>query len=198
MPPKPKAPDNLQELIKNLISIAFPELPNNVARSIKVYVSEYGNVDYQFYIKRISANQRITNQDVADRIKEKTVGNDPNQLITKMELSDNQSFLNIFTKVPRTKPCKACHHGIKLGRQGFEFRPTDPKLSEWLNEEYIRDRLSSISLANDNYEPPPKKRKETTSKEIITENFKVHLGADQFVDDIGKAVKDIADINRDG
>ena len=155
MPPKPKAPDDLQELIKDLISKAFPGLPNDVARSIKVCVSKFDNVDYQFYIGRISANRGITNQVVADRIKAKAVGNDPNQLITNMELSDNpnQSYVNIFTKIPRIKPCKACQHEIKLGRQEFEFRPTDPKLSEWLNEQYIRGRISSLNQADENHEP---------------------------------------------
>ena len=148
MPPNPnqKAPGNLQELIKNLISKAFPGLPNDVAKTIKVCVSKFGNVDYQFYIGRISANRGITNQVVADRIKEKAVDNDPNQLIRKMELSDNpnQSYVNIYTKVPSTKPCKACEHGIKLGQQAFEFRPTDPKLSERLNEEYFLQKMYNL------------------------------------------------------
>ena len=84
MAPQLKAPDDLQELIKNVISTAFPQIPNDVARSIKVCVSNFGTVDYQFYIRSISANQRIANQDVADRIKEKALSNDPNGIITKM------------------------------------------------------------------------------------------------------------------
>ena len=241
MPPKPnqKAPGNLQELIKNLISKAFPGLPNDVAKTIKVCVSKFEDVDYQFYIGRISANRGITNQVVADRIKEKAVDNDPNKLIRKMELSDNpnQSYVNIYTKVPSTKPCKACEHGIKLGQQAFEFRPTDPKLSERLNEEYFLQKMYNlqgqwnhleqlqyvttifwkllyfilplfvwlknfflIKYFQNIFMSKPKShrfhlrrdRKTTTITKTITENLKVHLGADQFVYDIRKAVTDIA------
>ena len=48
---------------------------------------------------------------------------------------------------------------------------------------------------SDDGEPRAKKRKDTTMSEKIIDNFRVHLGADTYVQDIEEAIKKVA--NRD-
>ena len=59
----------------------------------------------------------------------------------------------------------------------------------------VSDYLSIFIYFSDNGEPRAKKRKDTRMSEKIINNFRVHLGADSYVQDIEEAIKKVA--NRD-
>ena len=185
--PPPKIPDGLEDLIKKAISEAFPLLPINIAKEIKVCVSKLGGIDYQFYIRRIINHSRLEPIEVTEKILEKVA---ENNLIKSLTVSTNGSFINISTKSP--SKCKACSIQMKLGRQSLIFRPTEMKIRDWIEKELL---LRRPLRTNVNEEPNPielHERKETTLGGKISDNFRVHLGSDCYVYDVKKAVQDVS------
>ena len=153
---------------------------------MKVSVSKFGGIDYQFFIRRIVTHSRLEPIEVTEKISEKV---SENNLIKSLTVSTNGSFINISTKIP-TK-CKACSMQMKLGRQFLTFRPTGTKICDWINEEFLLRRIQRTNL---NEEPNPielQNRTETTLGKKISDNFRVHLGSDCYVYDVKKAVQDV-------
>ena len=103
----------LEELIKPWISSAFPE-SSNAAECIKVISSKIDNVDYQFHIRRLVSCVQKDPNDIIVQIRETIPDNDT---IEGLEISDNGSYANIFTKIKRPKPCKTCSNNTNLGKQ---------------------------------------------------------------------------------
>ena len=93
-------PEGLEELIKTGISTAFPE-SSNLAGRIKVTPSKIDYLDYQF-------NTRGLNKDPNDIIVKIRETIPSNNIIDRLEISDNGSYINIFTMTKRPKPCKTC------------------------------------------------------------------------------------------
>ena len=183
----PKIPDGLEDLIKKAISEAFPLLPINIAKEIKLSASKLGGIDYQFFIKHIVTHSRLEPIEVTEKISEKV---SENNLIKSLTVSSNGSFINISTKIP--SKCNACSIQIKLGRQPLIFRPTGMKICDRIEKELL---LRRSLRTNVNEEPNPievHERKETTLGEKISDNFRVHLGSDCYVYDVKKAVQDVA------
>ena len=185
MPPKTKkqkliqkAPEELIDLIKNAASAAFPEKPE-VAQNIKVVVSNFGAIDFQFIIKpiaiRLNLDCIVVLNKIIDNLQE-------NQLIQKIEISDNETYVNIFTKVSRQRPCRSCQNHVKLGRQPMRFKHQN--LFEQLTEE-LSMRFSRLSIGS-------QQRRDVTLAEKICENFQILLGGNEFINDIKKAVESIA------
>jgi hypothetical protein len=102
-------PDGLAELIKTGISTAFSE-SSDAAGVIKVTQSKIPNVDFQFNIRPLKKDPN----DVIVKIRESIPVND---IIERLEISENQSYVNIITKIKRTKSCKTCSNQTTLGRQ---------------------------------------------------------------------------------
>ena len=63
-----KIPDGLEDLIKKGISEAFPLLPIDIAKEVKVSVSKFGGIDYQFFIRRIVTHSRLEPIEVTEKI----------------------------------------------------------------------------------------------------------------------------------
>ena len=182
-----KIPDGLEDLIKKAISEAFPLLPIDIAKEVKVSVSKLGGIDYQFFIRRIITHSRLEPIEVSEKISEKV---SENNLIKSLTVSTNGSFINISTKIP--SKCNACSIQIKLGRQPLIFSPTGVKICDWIDKEFLLKRLQRTNL---NEEPNPvelQNRTETTLGKKISDNFRVHLGSDCYVYDVKKAVQDVA------
>ena len=91
-----KVPEELKDLIKNAASAALPEKPE-VAQNIKVVASKIDNIDFQFIIRPIATSLQMECSAVLNKIKENL---QENQMIHKIEISENGSFVNIFTKIP--------------------------------------------------------------------------------------------------
>ena len=173
-----KVPEELKALIKNAASAAFPEKPE-VAQNIKVVVSKIDNIDFQFIIRPIATGLQLECSDVLNKIKENL---QENQLIHKIEMSENGSFVNIFTKIPRQRPCRSCQNNVKLGRQTMTFKQQN--LFDQLTEE-LSMRFSRLQIGS-------QQRRDVTLAEKICENFQILLGGNEFINDIKKAVESIA------
>ena len=75
MAPPKKAPDGLVDLIKKAISEAFPLLPVDIAKKVKVCVSKLDGIDYQFFIRHIADYSCLEPNDVTEKILEKVAEN---------------------------------------------------------------------------------------------------------------------------
>ena len=118
MPPKKKipkqqqvVPEGLEELIKAGISTAFPDI-SNAAGCILVTPSKIDDLDYQFNIRPLKKDPN----DIITKIRETIPDND---IIERLEISENRSYVNIFTKTKRAKRCKTCSNKTTLGRQNL-------------------------------------------------------------------------------
>ena len=173
-----KVPEGLEDLIKNAASAAFPEKPE-VAQKISVCVSKIDTIDYQFIIRPIATRLQLDCSVVLNKIKENL---QDNPLIHKIEISVNGSFVNIFTKIPRQRPCRSCQNNVKLGRQTMTFKQQN--LFEQLTDE-LSLRFSRLQIGS-------QQRRDVTLAEKICENFQILLGGDEFINDIKKAVESVA------
>ena len=126
MPPKKgkkikneKIPDGLSELINEAIAKCF--LNSEATKIARITASKIDGVDYQFPIRGLLSFPRQDPEILATKIKE----NIPeNQLLDKLELSSNKSFMNIFTRIKRSQTCKTCGNNTKLGKQKILFDPS--------------------------------------------------------------------------
>ena len=173
-----KVPEGLEDLIKNAASAAFPEKPE-VAQNIKVVVSKIGTIDFQFIIRPIAASLQLDCSAALNKIKENI---QENQLIHKIEISEIGTYVNIFTKEPRQRPCRSCQNNVKLGRQTMTFKQQN--LFDQLTEE-LSQRFSRLQIGS-------QQRRDVTLAEKICENFQILLGGDEFINDIKKAVESVA------
>ena len=176
-------PDGLQELIKAGISTAFPA-SSNAAGCINVTPSKMDNIDYQFHIRGLASCLRKDPNDIIVQIRETIPDND---IIERLETSENGSYANIFTKIKRPKPCKTCSNNTTLGRQSFSSQTAEQNLRDKLIEELSRRMLKTQLLS--------KPRRDTTIAEKVLENFELILGGGQVIDDLIKAVESVG--NRD-
>ena len=176
-------PEGLEELIKTGIFIGFPESPNAAGR-IKVTPSKIDNVDYQFHIRGLVSCLRQDPNDIIVKIRENIPVNDT---IERLAISENGSYVNIFTKTKRPKPCKTCSNNTTLGRQHFSSQPAEQSLRDQLIRELSQRMLKTQLLS--------KPRRDTTIAEKVCENFELILGGGQVIDDVIKAVESIG--NRD-
>ena len=64
----------------------------DIAKEVKVSVSKFGGIDYQFFIRRIVTHSRLEPIEVTEKISEKV---SENNLIKSLTVSTNGSFINI-------------------------------------------------------------------------------------------------------
>ena len=176
-------PEGLEDLIKTGISRAFPT-SSNAAGCIKVTTSKIDNVDYQFHIGGLVSCLRKNPNDIIVQIRETIQQNDS---IERLEISENGSYVNIFTKIKRLKPCKTCSNNTTLGKQNFSYQPAEQNLRDQLIIELSRRMMKTQLLS--------KPRSNTTIAEKVCENFELILGGGQVIDDVIKAVESVG--NRD-
>ena len=176
-------PEGLEELIKTGISTAFPE-SSNAAGRIKVTPSKIDNVDYQFNIRGLVSCLRQGPNQIIVQIRANIPSNDT---IERLEISANGSYINIFTKTRRPKPCKTCSNNTTLGKQNFSSQPAEQNLRDQLIIELSRRMMKTQLLS--------KPRSNTTIAEKVCENFELILGGGQVIDDVIKAVESVG--NRD-
>mgnify|MGYP001168439037 CR=1 FL=1 len=192
MPPKKgkkmkneKIPEGLTELINEAIAKCF--LNCEATKIVRITASKIDGVDYQFPIGGLVSFPRQDPEILATKIKE----NIPeNQLLDKLELSDNKTFMNIFTRIKRSQPCKTCGNNTKLGKQTILFDPNQEKIVEQLIQELSKKFSKKSDAPLDS-----KDRKDTTMAEKLCENFQVLVGGNHVVSDIRKAIETIS--NRD-
>ena len=177
-------PEDLEVLIKNAISAAFPDV-TDVEKKVKIEVSKWDQVDYQFNVRGLVSLMKKDPNEIFSKFKEKISDND--QLIKGVEISENESYINIFTSIQRVRPCKTCGNDTKLGRQNIKFSQDRQKLFQLLIEELSR-RLPNMSSES-------RDRKDCTMAEKIHENFNFLLGGDCELTDIKEAVESVG--NRD-
>merc|ERR1712007_98409 len=103
--------------------------------------------------------------DIPNKIKEKISTTSP--LIKKIE-ADNE-FLNIFTNNSEPQRC-TCKIKTNVGEHDFHFSSEENTLCTNLKQDISRQFLEGdLTL---------KMRKESTTTDVILQNFKVHMGAD--------------------
>ena len=192
-------PGGLEDLIKTGISAAFPE-SSNAPGLIKITPSKITSVDYQFHIRALVICLRKDPDEIIVNISETIPDND---IIERLEISENNSYVNIFTKVSRPKPCKTCSNNTTLGRQEFSTQPAELNLREKLIKELsqrmlnsqptLAEKLKQLFLSMFKSQPVTKDRKTTTIAEKVLQNFELILGGGQVIDDVMKAVESIGD-----
>ena len=180
-------PEDLEALIKNAMTAAFPDV-TDVEKKVNIEVSKIYHVDYQFNIRGLVSLMKIDPSEIFSKFKEKML---ENQLIKGMEISENESgvpaYINIFTSIQRVRPCKTCENDTKLGRQNIKFSQDRQKLFQLLIEELSRRLPNMDSESRD--------RKDCTMAQKIKENFNFLLGGDCELTDIKEAVESVG--NRD-
>ena len=107
-------------------------LDSDAAKTIKITVSTLSNVDYQFHVRTLATHVKQDPKQVVSMMKDNIPDN---LLIDRLEISDNNSYGNIFTKTKRQNPCKTCGNGTQLGRQNIAFRKNDQNVCEHLTRE---------------------------------------------------------------
>ena len=137
-------PESLEDLIKTVISRAFPR-SSNAAGRIKVTTSKIDNVDYQFHIRGLVSCLRKDPNDIIVQIRETIPHNDT---IERLEISENGSYVNIFTKIKRSKSCKTCSNNTTLGRQNFSSQPAAQNLRDKLVKELSQRMFKSQAASN--------------------------------------------------
>ena len=89
-----------------------------MAQNIKVVVSNFGAIDFQFIIKpiaiRLNLDCRVVLNKIIDNLQE-------NQLIQKIEISDNETYVNIFTKVSKEIKIKGKHNSCQSYTDLYHF-----------------------------------------------------------------------------
>ena len=100
-PSKHVIPEDLEDLIKNAIAAAFPDV-TDVEKKVNIEVSKFDHVDYQFNIRGLVSLIKKDSSEIFSKFKEKI---SDNQLIKGMEISENESgvpnYINIFTSIQR-------------------------------------------------------------------------------------------------
>jgi hypothetical protein len=179
-------PKDLEDSIKNCMAAAFPDV-TDLEKKVNIEVSKfYHAFDYQFNIRGLTSMMKKDPNEILSKFKEKI---SDNQLIKEVEISENKSYINIFTSSSRSRPCKTCENDTKLGRQNIEFSHDTQKSLQLLLEELSR------TLPNMDSETRDRKRKDCTMAQKIHENFNFLLGGDCELTDIKKAVESVG--NRD-
>ena len=175
---------SLKDLIKESIREAFPGNSNLNRALERVKIQPYNTTDYQVNCRGIAAvlGSKDEFKKIADLIQDKIPASNP--LFHKIE-SEN-GFLNIFTSESSQKKC-LCKVKTNVGEQEFQFLHQENHLLDCL-----RENLSNTFLERD---IELKKRKESTTTEVILQNFKVHMGADVDVTNVELAVQKVAERN---
>ena len=114
---KVAVPNEIEELIKRCIAAAFPDV-TDVEKKVKIEVSKFDPVDYQFNIRGLVSLMKKDSNEIFSKFKEKI---SDKELIKGVELSENESYINIFTSISRVRLCKSCENDTKLGRQNIRF-----------------------------------------------------------------------------
>jgi hypothetical protein len=143
--PSNQVPEDLKVFIESTIKSAFPEL-QNINNLITVTGGFLDEVDYQFNLRGITSKLTIEPNEVLQKIKANL---QENTLLKDLELSCNSSFINIYTRISRQKPCKICGIQLKLGRQPIAFRPGDKKICDWINEELLLRQMSELRITDE-------------------------------------------------
>ena len=140
MSPKKKevVPEGLEGLVRTGMSKAFPD-SSNAAGGIVVTPSKIDDLDYQFNIRGLKKDPN----DIITKIRETIPDND---IIERLEISENQSYVNIITKIKRAKSCKTCSNQTTLGRQILP-RNVEQNLLGLLTTELSR-RILKYNLGN--------------------------------------------------
>ena len=94
----------LEDLLKNAMTAAFLDFPD-VEKKVNIEVSKLDQIDYQFNIRGLESLTSKKPIDIFFKFKEKICDN---QLIKRVQISENESYINIFTRISRHRPCKTC------------------------------------------------------------------------------------------
>ena len=175
-------PGDLEVLIRRAMSAAFPDV-TDVEKKVNIEVSKWNQVDYQFNIRGLVSLIKKDSNEIFFKFREKL----SNQLIKGVEISENESYINIYTSISRVRQCKTCENDTKLGRQNIKFSQDRQKLFQLLLEE--------LSMRLPNMDSESRDRKDCTMAQKIHENFKFLLGGDCELTDVKEAVESVG--NRD-
>ena len=177
-------PEGLENIIKTAVKEAFVDHPkvNTAIQKLKIQCSNIA--DYQINCRGIASFIGMKDKvfDIATKIKENISMSSP--IIKKIE-ADN-GFLNIFTNESRPMRC-TCKIKTNVGEQDFHFASGQNILYSNLKQDLTRQFLEGdLEL---------RQRMESTTTDVILQNFKVHMGANFDLTDVEEAVESVT--NRD-